>query len=189
MAGSIRLTDFKNQILDVARPNRFWITIMGNLPNDLGWSQEPMAFACKGTSVPSRTLNSIELNWQGMKTKIAGDPSFEDITLSFHNTYDWSVRNFFESWVQAIADESSNTRLDPQAYKSEIMIEHLGRTDEDVIATYILEGAFPTNVAAINLSQDSGDTPEEFDVTLTYDTFYRRPGKGSGSAVPGILER
>lgn len=189
MAGSIKLTDFKNQIQDVARPNRFWITITGNIAADLGWAEEPMAFACKSASIPSRTVNTIELSWQGMKTKIAGDPSFEDITLNFHNTYDWSVKNFFETWLQAISDEASNTRLDPAAYKAEIIIEHLGRTDADVLATYVLEGAFPTNIAAISLSQDSGDTPEDFDVNFAYDTFYRRAGKGVGSAVPGILER
>lgn len=175
---SLTLTDFKNRVQDVARPNRFWITVL-DLPD---WD-ENLTYACKSVSLPNRTLGNIELNWQGMKTKIAGDPTFDDITFTFLQAYDWSAKDFFEAWMQTIASMHTNVRGQMSDYKAQIKIEHLGRTDQDVLAVYVLEGAYPIAIDAVELNMDSSDTPEEFSVTITYDTFYREDGINGGADI------
>ena len=187
MAGSIKLTDFKSQLRDAARPNRFWVTI-GNHAGDnttgagsMAWSDQ-MPFLAKTTSLPNRTIGNIELNWQGMKAKIAGDPTFDDITFTFINDYDWNVKNFMETWLEQIAAMDGNTRTAHESYKVDVTLEQLGR-DGETISKYILIGAYPISMDSIELSQESSDTVEEVTVSLTYDFFKREDVSGISTNV------
>jgi hypothetical protein len=177
MAGSIKITDFKSRISDVARPNRFFMSVVGNGLPAGNW-QDDMSYMCKSVSLPSRTIGNIELNWQGMKAKIAGDPTFEDITLTFINEYSWRAKNFFETWIETISNMASNNRTAHGNYKCQIQLEQLGRSDADILAVYVLDGAFPVSMDAIELSQESNDTAMEFSVTLAYDIYKRNDISG-----------
>lgn len=169
---SIKLSDFKANVKDVARPNRFLCQFMNE-----GWRDE-MKFFVKSTSLPNRTIGDIELNWQGMKAKIAGDPTFDDITLTFLNSYDFNLKNYIEKWIEQIATMSSNVRTAQADYKTEIKLTHIGRTAEEVLAEYVLIGAYPKSMDAIELSHESADTPEEFSVTFSIDYFSRSDNSG-----------
>jgi hypothetical protein len=182
---SINLTDFKNQIADVARPNRFWISFRSPNGANYGggggfagaWNDYPMSFACKSSQLPGRTIGQILLGWQGMQAKIAGDPTVDDISFSFLNTADWAIRNFFEAWMQFIANMNTNDRTAHAQYKSECVLTQLGPlANSPPLAVYILEGAYPQSMDAVELSMDSNDTPQEINFTLTYDTFRRDDG-------------
>lgn len=178
----ISLKKFRANVTDFARPNRFWVSV-GDPTNDILQSgndndaslapwQQNHEFLAKSASLPGRTIGNIEINWQGMKYNIAGDPTFSDITLTFHNNYEFDLRNFFESWAEVAAKMDSNERSQPGSYKSDVItMSQLGRTQNDILATYKLIGAYPTDIAAIDLSQDSGDTTEEVSVTLKFDYF------------------
>jgi len=176
------LKRFKSTVSDVARPNRFWVSV-GNPSNAivtagadnsaglLDW-QENHEFLAKSASLPGRTMGNIEVNWQGMKYNIAGDPTFSDITLTFINNYEFDLRAFFEAWLEVIAQMDTNERSQPGSYKSDVIeLRQLGRTSTDVLATYRLIGAYPTDIAAIDLSQDSNDSMEEVSVTIKFDYF------------------
>ena len=170
---SIRLTDFKANVQDLSRPNRFRLTMGGaGVENSGGWSDKK-SFLIKTAQLPNRTIGNIELNWQGMKAKIAGDAVFDDISFTFLNSYDWDIKDFFESWMELIASMESNERTSHEDYKAEITLEQLGRTGE-VLATYTLLGAYPISLDAVELSMDSTDTVQEVQVSVTYDFFERR---------------
>lgn len=179
---NLSLKDFKSNVTDVARPNRFWVSVgdpanaivkMGNDNNaSLQVWQQYHEFLAKSASLPGREIGNIELNWQGMKYNIAGDPTFTDITLTFINNYEWDLRKFFEAWMEVMAQMDSNERSQPASYKSDIIeLKQLGRTSSDVLATYRLIGAYPTSISAIELSQASENQDEEVTVTLKYDYF------------------
>lgn len=172
---TIKLTDFKAAVQDAARPNRFLVTMSGP------WTDQ-MSYLVKTASLPNRTIGNIELNWQGMKAKIAGDPTFDDISFTFLNDYDWNAKNFIETWMEDIAQMSTNNRTSHASYKADVVMQQLGRTGE-VIATYILVGAYPISMDTIELSQDSTDTAEEFTVSFSYDYFYRGGENNPGIAV------
>jgi hypothetical protein len=178
----LSLKKFKSNVTDVARPNRFWVAlgdpanaiITSGADNNASLSpwKEYHEFLAKSASLPGRTIGNIEINWQGMKYNIAGDPTFDDITLTFINNYEWDLRSFFENWLEVMAQMDSNERSQPGAYKSDVIqLQQLGRTSSDVLATYRLIGAYPVTIAAIDLSQDSNDSMEEISVTLKYDYF------------------
>ena len=78
------------------------------------------------------------------------------------------VRNAFESWMNGMNEHSGNTGLtNPLDYQTDMTIEQLDRAGE-VTKAYKVRGAFPVNVAAIDLSYDSSDQIEEFTVELAY---------------------
>ena len=184
----ISLEQFRANVTDVARPNRFWVSMdISNDITDYGnnnavnvptWDGR-FEFLIKTASIPGRTIGNIELNWQGMKYNIAGDPTFDDITFTFINPYEFDLRAYFETWMEAIAEMATNERSEPGAYKSDVIkMQQLGRTQQDIIASYTLVGAYPTSVAAIDLSMENNDQSEEVSVTMKYDYFTVTQGAG-----------
>ena len=178
----LSLSQFRANVSDFARPNRFWVSI-GDPSNDIltsgddnsvvmtSWQQNH-EFLVKTTSLPGRTMGNVQLKWQGMDYNLAGDPTFEDITFTFHNNYEFDLRSFFEGWMESMAEMSSNERSQPGKYKSDVVtMQQLGRTQNDILATYTLIGAYPTTVSAIELSMENSDQVEEVTVTMKFDYF------------------
>jgi hypothetical protein len=175
MAIDIKLETFKGQLKDGARPNRFSVSIAGAQGNQgASWSDEPMSFFVKTFQLPARTIGEIIVNYQGMQTKIAGDPTFDDVTMTTHVDYEFKTKAYFEKWLEGIAlvaQEGDNTRTAPAEYKGEVTVEQLGRTGE-TIRSYTLVGAYPKQMDSIELSHESTDTLEELSITFGIDYWY-----------------
>lgn len=168
----IKLESFKGNLKDVARPNRFYVSISGNQAGE-SWNEQPMSFFVKTFSIPSRTVGEIILNYQGMQTKIAGDPTYDDVTMTLHNDYNWDVKSYFQNWIEGfvtVGQDGENVRLAPSEYKAEITVEQLGR-DGETIASYTLVGAYPKQMDSIELSHESTDTGSEVSISFGYDYF------------------
>lgn len=159
----ITLDEFKSQIADVARPNRFLVTIQG--------ADAKVQFLVKAAALPGRDLGDIDISWQGMKVKLAGDPSFNDLELTIINDYNFTARAFLEEWVNKIANMQSNERKNHSEYKSTVQMDQLGRTESEILRTYIIDGAYPKSLSNISLSMDTENTAEEFTVSFRYDNF------------------
>lgn len=167
----IQLEKFKSQLLDGARPNRFWVTIDG--PQAGASWDEPLSFFVKTFSLPARTVGEIVLNFQGMQTKIAGDPTYDDLTMTLHNDYGLKAKQYFEDWIEGfitVGQDGENTRLDPAGYKSDITVQQLGRAGE-VLRAYKIVGAYPKQMDAIELSHESTDTFSELNISFGVDYF------------------
>jgi hypothetical protein len=175
MAIDVKLETFKGQLKDGARPNRFAVSISGNQGNQgASWIDNPMSFFVKTFSLPARTIGEIVVNYQGLQTKIAGDATYDDVTMTTHIDYDFKTKEYFEFWMEGIVlveTEGTNFRTAPAEYKAEILVEQLGRTGE-VIASYTLVGAYPKQMDSIELSHESTDTLEELSITFGIDYWY-----------------
>lgn len=193
--GDVSLKKFRSNVADIARPNRFWVSVgdpQNDIPGDDGadneaslstW-EERHEFLAQSASLPGRNVGNIELNWQGMKYNIAGDPTFTDITLVFLNDYEWDIRNFFEQWLEVIAQMDTNERTQPNGYKSDVItLTQLGRTSTEYLQKYKLIGAYPTDISAIDLSQDQENSKEEVSVTIKYD-YFEVENVGEGTEEP-----
>ena len=162
----ISLSGFKSRVADVARPNRFLL----NFSPPSGGDSETLSFLVKGTQLPGRTIGELILNWQGMQAKLAGDPTFEDFTVTFLNDYGMVARTTIENWLRLIANQNSNERASQNMYKTEAIVQQLGRTGE-VLGSYRLIGFFPKSLDPIDLNMESSDTVSEFNVTFSIDYF------------------
>ena len=157
--------DFKSKLTGGgARPNLFKVTC--NFPLFVTANVELTSFLCKGVSIPASTIGPIAVPFRGRQLQIAGDRTFEPITLTVINDVNFEVRNSFEQWSNGINQHNQNTGLsDVTDYVSDLVIEQLNKGGETT-KTYDVRGCWPTSVSTIDLSYDSSDAIEEFTVEL-----------------------
>ena len=164
---SLRIDDLKAKLTGGgARPNLFKATI--DFPNYAGGNSELTSFLCKAAQMPSSVIGQIDVPFRGRQLKVAGDRTFENWTITVINEDNFEIRNAFERWANGINEHRNGTGiLNPAEYQSDLIIEQLNRQNE-VIKTINLRGAFPVNVAGIDLSYDTTDTIEEYTVEFAY---------------------
>ena len=171
-----------------ARPNLFEVTLDSFPRGPLGdfWNDELQAelqFMCKASSLPASTMAEIPVPFRGRILKVAGDRTFADWIITVINDEDFLLRNAFEQWMNGISNLVDNTGLtNPNSYMTDAVVKQLGRGavgnsaqtetgSTSVLRTYNLIDIFPTEVSAIDLSYETTDTVEQFDVTFQMQYF------------------
>jgi len=155
--------DFKAKLAGGgARPNLFKVTV--NFPAYAGGDVENTSFMCKGAQLPGSTIAPIAVPFRGRFLNIAGDRTFEPWTVSIINDTDFKTRDAMERWMNGMNGHSTNTGLvNPSDYQADMIVDQLDR-DESVLKRYNFRGAFPTNVAPIDLNYETTGAIEEFTV-------------------------
>ena len=168
-----QIDDFKaNLIGGGARANQFRITVTPPPGIAIGLDVRRASFLVTTASLPAQTLAEIAVPFRGRSIYIAGDRTFADPwTTTFYNDTDFMIRNAMERWSNGINDFADNTGvIAPADYQSDLTVDQLDR-DDTVLKTYIFRSAWPTSVAAIELSSCAADALETFDVTWRYQHF------------------
>lgn len=160
---ALGIDDFKAKLKGGgARANLYRVTC--NFPSYAQGDVELTSFMCKGASLPPSVIASVPVPFRGRQLQVAGDRTFEPITLTFFNDTDFAVRDAMERWMNGINGHNSNTGiLSPSEYQADMIIEQLDRQD-NVLKTINVRGAFPTNISGIDLTNDANDAIEEFTV-------------------------
>ena len=170
-----------------ARPNLFEVTIdsfpsvvQGDWNEDL---QTELQFMCKASSLPASTVAEVPVPFRGRVLKVAGDRTFADWSITVINDEDFLLRTAFEKWMNAISNLVDATGVtNPSSYMTDAKIKQLGRGgsgnatsavtgNSSVLRTYNLFSIFPTEIGAIDLSYETTDTVEQFDVTFQMQYF------------------
>jgi len=188
------ISQFKSKLIGGGvRPNLFEVQV--NFPdgvnlgiqNDGGgeFDGERFRFLCKASSLPASNVGNIDIPFRGRTLKVAGDRTVDDWSITVINDEDFGHRRAFEAWAQNIAQYGDSSGLtDPSAYMGQATVYQLGRnvasqqgsnspaTDSKILAQYKFVDIWPTTVDAIELSYDTGDTIQEFGVTLKVQYYY-----------------
>lgn len=168
----IRLNTFSNQIGDIARANRFIATFTGS---GAGTIPANHRYFVKSSQLPGRTLGDLPpLQWFGMQDKRAGDPVYEDLTVTFHNDVNFTIKKWIEEWMEKIAGGVTNQREPASDYMAEIKMEQVG-SGSQVIATYLMHGCYPKAMTPVDVSVESADTYSELSVTFNVNTWTGGP--------------
>ena len=160
-----------------ARPNLFEV-VLTDLPANVAsnWDADVFQFMCKAASLPAQNIANIDIPFRGRIFKVAGDRTIDTWTITVINDENFQFRNAFEEWTQQIANLDDNMgTTNPNSYMVNATVYQLGRGSEKesknnggaanvVLKEYEFQNIFPTNVSAIDLSYDTGDTIEEFTV-------------------------
>ncbi len=180
---------FKSQLAGGgARPNLFEVELTNDAvkgDRSSEWDQERFSFLCKGASLPASNVAAIDVPFRGRIFKVAGDRTVDVWTVTIINDEDFKFRNALEGWMELIVQLGSNDgATSPNAYMSDAVVKQLGRgekpfsdsssagsTTQSVLKTYKFIDMFPTNISAIDLSYDSGDTIEEYTVEFAVNNF------------------
>ncbi|NCP97770.1 hypothetical protein GW796_05955 [archaeon] len=166
----IKLTEFKNKLYQIVKPNRFIVAVYPpssvDVPNDI----EFLSYMAQAAKIPEKSLGEIEIKYHGMSLKLPGDYTHEDLSITFLNHYGWEPRLFFENWIEQIQlVNSENTRLDgiDVIDDATITIYQVG-DNEMALAFYTFFNIFPKNISAIELDMNSSDQVEIFTVDFAY---------------------
>lgn len=190
------IIDFKSRLQGGVRPNLFQVDItfptLGGINTPAGDIKSKYELAemgrylCRSAQIPAANQGLIEVPFRGRFLKIPGDRTFEPWTATFYNTTDFDLRAAFEQWINVgnKTDESLGTFEfggdSFGGYFTDIIVRQLDKNPKSeggsvtgagknkVLRSYKLVGAWPTSVGAINLSYDSNDQIEEFDVEFQY---------------------
>ena len=168
-----QIDDFKANLLGGgAHANQFRVTITPPAGIAIGLDVRRASFLARASNLPAQTLAEIAIPFRGRQIYIAGDRSFDDAwTVTFMNDTDFMIRNAMELWMNGINDLAEGTGVQALAdYQTDLQVEQLDR-DDTILKTYIFRNAWPTSLAAIELTSDQADAIEEFEVTWRYQHF------------------
>ena len=142
-----------------------------------------MAFLCKAAQLPASTIAEVTVPFRGRNLKVAGDRTFEPWTVTIINDEDFQLRTAFERWMNVISKLDDATGVtNPSSYMTDAYVQQLGRGSQKfstsnnggesaVLRTYKFFDIFPTEVSAIDLSYDTTNDYETFDVTFQIQYF------------------
>ena len=191
MATTKTLSDFKSRLEGGgARSNLFEVTI----PSFPGAAEEfwaqgddesntKFSFLCKAAQLPASTVAPVDVPFRGRVLKVAGDRTFDPWTVTIINDEDFGLRTSFEAWMNKLSKLNDATGVtNPTSYMTNAFVKQLGRGAEKfattnsggesaVLRTYKFYDIFPTAVSAIDLSYDSTNTIEEFQVEFQVQYF------------------
>ena len=161
------IDDFKAKLIGGgARANLFKATL--TFPGYAQGDTELAQFMCKAASLPASIIGQIDVPYRGRQLKMAGDRTYENWSVTIINDTGFEIRNAFERWQNEITTHQSNTGLtNPLDYGTDMEVDQLNK-DGSSIKQYTFRGAYPINVSAIDVSNESADTIEEFTVELAY---------------------
>jgi len=165
---TLGVDEFKSKLIGGgARPNLFQATV--TYPGYAGGDIELSSFMCKAANLPASTIESIGVPFRGRELQVAGDRTFEPWTITVINDTNFAIRNAFERWSNGMNAHAANTGLtNPAEYKADMLISQLDRSGA-VLKTYTFKGTFPSSVGAIDVSWDTTNEIEEFEVELQVD--------------------
>ena len=183
-----------------ARPNLFEVEM--DFPSGVGIFDEEIdntthRMMIKGAQLPASNIQEVIVPFRGRQLKVAGDRRFDPWTITVINDGDFKLREAFERWANFIIKVSDGSgTINPTDYFAEWVVNQLGRADTDlntrgdqsgatlpVLRRYKMHGCWPSLVSPIELSYDTADTVEEFQVTLQVQWWEAYDGNSEDSVV------
>jgi hypothetical protein len=173
--GIQNIKQFGNVIRDISRPYLFLISIPY-----LASDEKVTAFA-RSTTLPEYTIGTVEVPFQTQKWRIAHTAQFDGKwSVKFLCDEGHSIRNKLVGWMQREYDPSIMRNGAPIEYKADnIKVVQLDRMSQSVVQ-YQFVGMFPTKVGNIEVAQEGGEQPEQFEVEFTYD-YWTMAGSGTNA--------
>ena len=198
------IDSFKNRLAQGgARPNLFEVSLA--FPETLevdkskaGPGGDDFRMLIKGAQLPASNVAEVVVPFRGRQLKVAGDRRFDPWTITVINDGDFLLREAFERWANFIIKVSDGSgTIQPSAYMADLTVSQLGRSpigDQNqsgldnsaklsVLRSYKMKGCWPSNVSALDLSYDTQDTIEEFQVTWQVQYWEAYDSTGGGSII------
>jgi hypothetical protein len=163
-----------------ARPSLFDVSV--SIPSGFGTASE-ITSTCSVSAIPPLTVTPIERQYFGRTVKIPGDMVFGDLTTTFINTEDYSVRTALESWTNKINSTASNIGISSNGTTGgfgSLTLSQYDKTGKSLLSWTFVD-CWPQTIAEIAMSYDTASDIETFDITWAYN--YYTQAKGSASTV------
>jgi hypothetical protein len=155
----------------------------GNLLND----PRDISILCKSVNMPGRTLSTFEHDHDKQQNKYPYTFIDEDVTMTFHLTNDYYMRNMLEQWQSGIFNTESYVTGFKNDYSVDVIIQQLNQKNIPVYGVKLLK-AYPVSYEGITLDNAQTDAVTEMSVTFAYDRFVPEgPLSSTGSAIRSAI--
>ena len=168
---SFKISEFREKIGAVARPNLFTAKLYGNDKNinDIFDKHLPnFEFRCESTSIPGRSIATVDDVGSGPSLKLPYDITYNDIDLNIICSQDMQERVAFEKWIDFIVNPNGSLSF-YDVYAKGIILQ-ISQLDEngDSLIKYTMYDVYPISISPMNLSWEETNTYQRFSVTLNY---------------------
>ena len=156
----------------------------GNLLND----PRDISILCKSVTLPGRTLSTFEHDHDRQQNKYPYTFIDEDVTMTFHLTNDYYMRNMLEQWQSGIFNTESYVTGFKNDYSVDVIIQQLNQKNIPVYGVK-LEKAYPVSYESITLDNSQENSVNEMSVTFAYNKFVPEgPLSSTGSAIRSAID-
>ncbi len=165
---TLQLTDFKNNLIDVNRPNRFIVQF--NTPF-LGAS-DTVSYTVQTAKVPNYKINPIPIKFLGQKVSYRGQATFDDLQLTFIDDISNNAKNFVINWMNYI--KNFNTPVSADANNNYLQASlNLTRYDieNNLSSVYTFQNVLPVEMKEMNLSMDEKSKMAVFELDIAYSYY------------------
>jgi hypothetical protein len=168
------------QIISSLLTGQFNAKNMINDPRDI-------SMLCDSVSMPGKQISTIDYQTVKQSIKIPYGTLHDDVNLTFLLTNDYYMKTVFDTWINSIVDVNKYCVSYKKDITCDVIIQQLDEQDVPIYGVK-LEGAFPTTMNEIVLSNESTDTIQKLSVSFSYDT-YKPQGaiSSTGSAIRNAL--
>lgn len=168
------------QIITAAIGGRFSAKNLINDPRDI-------SMLCDSVSIPGKQISTLDYQAQKQSIKIPYGSLIDDVNLTFLLTNDYYMKSIFDKWINSIVDVDKYCVAYKKDITCDVIIQQLDEQDVPIYGVK-LEGAFPTTMNELVLSNESADTIQKLSVSFSYDT-YKPQGaiSSTGSAIRNAL--
>lgn len=113
MAGNFNLTSFKSQLIQEGGLSRgYYFECMISLPGPPSEINRTATLLCRAATLPSMVVEVNTTKFYGKEVRYPGARTNGSFTLTFFNTYSYSVRNRFIRWQEALRSFDTNIQQD-----------------------------------------------------------------------------
>ena len=161
-----RISTFTSKLIGGgARTNLMEMTL-GTVPG--GGATSDWKYLCKGAQIPPSMLTPIEVPYFGRNIKVAGESrEFPALSTTVVNDEGHTLKAALEKWMVLLNGHIFSSRSKYTTQMTLKMFKKDGEKDQE----WKIIGAWPSNISAIDLSWDSGNTIQEFTVDWQYDYY------------------
>ena len=197
-AGMIKSVISKHRGL--ARPNQYRV-ILPVLPN-LDVDASDLDVLCRATGVPGKNINSATRKTGALGRDHATDFEIENVTMTFTETANSFIRNYFDHWMDLIIHPITHVVEFKDKYAKSIEIRTYNNAGVDAEspigeeAVTLLVGCWPKTRPTVNYADSERDSNIEISIDFSvddYQTFNRdqrlRPTRIGQPRIPGFLNQ
>ena len=180
------ISDFKSRMIGGgARANQFKCTL--TFPSYVSGAVAGVAAETVSSYAECRTTcldnRNTPVNYRGRVVNFGGERTFTPWTVTIYNDTSFAIRDALEIWQNGINNvETKQSRQFPAEYLVDLRVDHLDRND-DVLKSYIIRDAYPTNIGEIALDFGTNDAIAEFTCEFTYQYFNSVGGRFGGNVT------
>jgi hypothetical protein len=154
-----------------------------NLIND----PRDISMLCDSVSIPGKQISTIDYQAQKQSIKIPYGTLHDDVSLTFLLTNDYYMKSVFDQWINNIVNTDTYGVSYKKDITTDVIIQQLDEQNTPIYGVK-LEGAFPTTMNEIVLSNESTDTIQKLNVSFSYDRYVPQGALSStGSAIRSAL--